>query len=246
MGSISEEMVKKLEDQAASFSWWWDSHNRPNQSQWLEATLSELNQKTKLMLNIIEEDGDSFAKRAEMLFKRKPKLINMLEDFYKSYRSLAEKSFSSLNSLKVQTIQKCEKEISTYLKAKSLKAQVETDQESIEEHMEKENIDQGVESDGNVCGKDKMLDEKISELIDENMQQRAELIRRNKEKSETIERLLSQVNRLTDENINLWSHLGSHKDATDHTITRQNKPQFSRSKSKGPSFLGRLTGCTGT
>ncbi|XP_009378820.1 protein NETWORKED 4B-like [Pyrus x bretschneideri] len=170
MGSISEEMVKKLEDQAASFSWWWDSHNRPNQSQWLEATLSELNQKTNLMLNIIEEDGDSFAKRSEMLFKRKPKLINMLEDFYKSYRSLAEKydqlrseliqashlrSFSSLNSLKVQTIQKCEKEISTYLKAKSLKAQVETDQESIEEHMEKENIDQGVESDGNVCGKDK-------------------------------------------------------------------------------------------
>ncbi|KAB2599200.1 hypothetical protein D8674_009471 [Pyrus ussuriensis x Pyrus communis] len=227
MGSISEEMVKKLEDQAASFSWWWDSHNRPNQSQWLEATLSGLM-------------GDSFAKRAEMLFKRKSKLINMLEDFYKSYRSLAEKydqlrseliqashlrSFSSLNSLKVQTIQKCEKEISTYLKAKSLKAQVETDQESIEEHMEKENIDQGVESDGN---------------------QRAELIRRNKEKSETIERLLSQVNRLTDENINLWSHLGSHKDATDHTITRQNKPQFSRSKSKGPSFLGRLTGCTGT
>ncbi|RXH79962.1 hypothetical protein DVH24_041109 [Malus domestica] len=86
-----------------------------------------------------------------------------------------------------------------------------------------------------------MLDEKSSELIDENMQQRAELIRRNKEKSETIERLL-----LTDENRILRSHLGSHKDANDHTITRQNKPQFSRSKSKGPSFLGRLTGCTGT
>nr|XP_008390186.2 LOW QUALITY PROTEIN: protein NETWORKED 4B [Malus domestica] len=155
MGSISEEMVKKQEDQAASFSWWWDSHNRPNQSQWLEATLSELNQKTKLMLNIIEEDGDSFAKRAEMLFKRKPKLIKMLEDFYKSYRSLAEKydqlrseliqvshlrSFSSLNSLKVQTIQKCEEEISTYLKAKSLKAQVETDRESFEEHIWKRRI----------------------------------------------------------------------------------------------------------
>ncbi|CAN6726839.1 unnamed protein product [Malus baccata var. baccata] len=92
--------------------------------------------------------------------------------------------------------------------------------------MEKENIEQGVESDGNVGGKDKMLDKKSSELIDENMQQRAELIRRNKEKSETIERLLSQESS------------GSHKDANDHTITRQNKPQFSRSKSKGPSFLG--------
>ncbi|TQD72422.1 hypothetical protein C1H46_042041 [Malus baccata] len=195
MGSISEEMVKKQEDQAASFSWWWDSHNRPNQSQWLEATLSELNQKTKLMLNIIEEDGDSFAKRAEMLFKRKPKA-------HKDVRGL------------LQVVPFAHGE--------------------------------GVESDGNVGGKDKMLDEKSSELIDENMQQQAELIRRNKKKSETIERLLSQVHRLTDENRILRSHLGSHKDGNDHTITRQNKPQFSRSKSKGPSFLGRLTGCTET
>ncbi|KAM1484553.1 hypothetical protein EV2_037300 [Malus domestica] len=38
-----------------------------------------------------------------------------------------------------------------------------------------------------------MLHEKISELIDENMQHQAELIRRNKENSETIEWLLSQL-----------------------------------------------------
>ncbi|KAM1237874.1 hypothetical protein ACFX2J_038623 [Malus domestica] len=59
--------------------------------------------------------------------------------------------------------------------------------------MEEENIDHGVECDGNVVEKDKMLHEKISELIDENMQHRAELIRRNKENSETIEWLLSQL-----------------------------------------------------
>lgn len=33
--------------------------------------------------------------------------------------------------------------------------------------MEKESIDNGVESDGDVVEKDKMLHEKISELIDE-------------------------------------------------------------------------------
>ncbi|KAM2028017.1 hypothetical protein ACFX1T_020227 [Malus domestica] len=123
--------------------------------------------------------------------------------------------------------------------------------------MEEENIDHGVECDGNVVEKDKMLHEKILELIDENMQHRAKLIRGNKENRETIERLLSQVHKLTDENkilrINLGIHkdttdhtIAIHKDPTDHTITRQNKPQFSRSKSMGPSFPGRLTRCIGT
>ncbi|RXI03314.1 hypothetical protein DVH24_003966 [Malus domestica] len=122
---------------------------------------------------------------------------------------------------------------------------------TFEEYMEKENIDHGVESDGNVVEKDKMLHEKISELIDEICSSE-----RNK-KCEIIERLLSHVHKLTDENKILRIHLGIHKDttdhtitihknATDHTITRQNKPQFSRSKSMGPSFLGRFTGCTGT
>ncbi|CAN6694904.1 unnamed protein product [Malus baccata var. baccata] len=107
---------------------------------------------------------------------------------------------------------------------------------TFEEYMEKESIDHGVEFDANMVEKDKM---------------------RNKEKCETIEPLLSHVHKLMNENKILRIHLGIHKDttdytitfhknATDHTITRQNKPQFSRSKSMGLSFLGRLTGCTGT
>ncbi|CAN6560621.1 unnamed protein product [Malus baccata var. baccata] len=38
---------------------------------------------------------------------------------------------------------------------------------TFEEYMEKESIDHGVESDGNMVEKDKMLHEKISELNDE-------------------------------------------------------------------------------
>ena len=40
---------------------------------------------------IVQDDGDSFAKRAEMYYQKRPELIQMVEDLHKSYRSLAEK-----------------------------------------------------------------------------------------------------------------------------------------------------------
>ena len=43
------------------------------------------------MLSIIEEDGDSFAKRAEMYYKGRPQLLKVLDDLHKSYRWLAER-----------------------------------------------------------------------------------------------------------------------------------------------------------
>eukprot|EP00249_Psilotum_nudum_P025292 c29627_g1_i1 orf=3-425(-) len=43
------------------------------------------------MLKIIEEDADSFAKRAEMYYKRRPELLNLVEAFYRAYRALAER-----------------------------------------------------------------------------------------------------------------------------------------------------------
>lgn len=52
---------------------------------------SELDEKTKSMLKLIEEDADSFAQRAEMYYKKRPELVNMVEDFYRAHRSLAER-----------------------------------------------------------------------------------------------------------------------------------------------------------
>lgn len=43
------------------------------------------------MLKMIEQDGDSFAKRAEMYYKRRPELINSVEEAYRAFRALAER-----------------------------------------------------------------------------------------------------------------------------------------------------------
>lgn len=45
----------------------------------------------KRMLKLIEEDADSFAKKAELYFKKRPELVSLVEEFYRIYRSLAER-----------------------------------------------------------------------------------------------------------------------------------------------------------
>lgn len=81
----------KKSDNLRSHSWWWDSHISPKSSKWLQDNLSEMDSKVNAMLKIIEEDADSFAKRAEMYYKRRPELVNLVEDFYRTYRALVER-----------------------------------------------------------------------------------------------------------------------------------------------------------
>ena len=42
------------------------------------------------MLKLIDQDADSFAQRAEMYYKKRPVLVDMLGDLYRTHRSLAE------------------------------------------------------------------------------------------------------------------------------------------------------------
>ncbi|KAH7677962.1 Protein Networked (NET) actin-binding (NAB) domain-containing protein [Dioscorea alata] len=74
-----------------AYSWWWASNIRSSQSKWLDSSLQEMDEKVKRMLKIIDEDADSFAKRAEMYYKKRPELMNFVEDTYKAYRALAER-----------------------------------------------------------------------------------------------------------------------------------------------------------
>ncbi|XP_073137170.1 kinase-interacting protein 1-like isoform X2 [Henckelia pumila] len=52
---------------------------------------ADMEEKVNSMLKLIEEDGDSFAKRAEMYYKRRPELISSVEEAYKAYRALADR-----------------------------------------------------------------------------------------------------------------------------------------------------------
>ncbi|KAI0520104.1 hypothetical protein KFK09_007572 [Dendrobium nobile] len=74
-----------------AYSWWWASHIRTNQSKWLENILREMDDRVKSMLKIIEEDADSFSKKAELYFKKRPELIKFVEETYRAYRALAER-----------------------------------------------------------------------------------------------------------------------------------------------------------
>ncbi|XP_010252033.1 PREDICTED: protein NETWORKED 4A-like [Nelumbo nucifera] len=89
MANIPRNM-KRMESRK-SHSWWWDSHISPKNSKWLAENLEEMDRSVKRMLRLIEEEGDSFAKKAEMYYEKRPQLISHVEDFYRMYRSLAER-----------------------------------------------------------------------------------------------------------------------------------------------------------
>ncbi|WOL06843.1 hypothetical protein Cni_G15577 [Canna indica] len=74
-----------------SHSWWWDSHISRKNSKWLAQNLEKIDKNIKDMLKLIEEEGESFAKKAEMYYEKRPELINYVEEFYRMYRALAER-----------------------------------------------------------------------------------------------------------------------------------------------------------
>ncbi|KAJ0541453.1 putative protein Networked (NET), actin-binding (NAB) [Helianthus annuus] len=73
------------------YSWLWDSHISPKNSKWLQENLTEMDTKVKSMIKLIEVDADSFARRAEMYYKKRPELMKLVEEFYRAYRALAER-----------------------------------------------------------------------------------------------------------------------------------------------------------
>lgn len=56
--------------------------------------------KVKAMIKLIEEDADSFARRAEMYYKKRPELMKLVEEFYRAYRALAERYDQATGALR--------------------------------------------------------------------------------------------------------------------------------------------------
>ncbi|KAK8942468.1 hypothetical protein KSP39_PZI009643 [Platanthera zijinensis] len=70
----------------------WNSHTAaPKNSKWLFDNLEVMDRLFKGMLKLIDEDGDSFAKKAEMYYHRRPELISHVNEFYRRYRALAQR-----------------------------------------------------------------------------------------------------------------------------------------------------------
>ncbi|KAG6418055.1 hypothetical protein SASPL_120253 [Salvia splendens] len=51
----------------------------------------DMDHHVKRMLKLIDEDADTFTKKVELYYQRRPELIALLEDLYRMYRSLAER-----------------------------------------------------------------------------------------------------------------------------------------------------------
>ena len=54
-------------------------------------TCADMEDRVKCILFLLGEEADSFAKRAEMYYKRRPEVISSVEEAYRAYRALAER-----------------------------------------------------------------------------------------------------------------------------------------------------------
>ncbi|GMJ13103.1 Networked 3A [Hibiscus trionum] len=220
--------------------------------------INDLDMKVNAILSIIvQDDGDSFAKRAEMYYQKRPQLIEMVEDLHKTYRSLAEKydqlrsqlhSASPVAVTRVHGLQSCvELEGNGSVQDRDLEAELDDGVSNVviknsemkpEDRRYEEEKKSGIGFERNTSNgyeaamleHEKLWNElrlKVSELVEDNLSHQAELIRRNDAKRETIRDLCSKMN-MVDDN-------GNHK-VTNKTRS-QSQSQVSRLKR---IFLGRF------
>lgn len=52
---------------------------------------AEMEEKVRAMIDILEADADSFAKKAEMYYQRRPELIKLVDETYKIYKALSDR-----------------------------------------------------------------------------------------------------------------------------------------------------------
>ncbi|KAG8073558.1 hypothetical protein GUJ93_ZPchr0006g44458 [Zizania palustris] len=85
---------------STQYSWWWVSHISPKNSKWLQENVTDMDVMVKAMIKLINEDADSFARRAEMYYKKRPELMKLVEEFYRAYRALAERYDQATGALR--------------------------------------------------------------------------------------------------------------------------------------------------
>ncbi|CAM8895735.1 unnamed protein product [Rhodiola kirilowii] len=86
-------------DAKKSSSGLWEGCNSPKGSKWLADNLEAVDENVKLMLKLIEEDGDTFAKKAEMYYQKRPQLISCVDELHGQYCLLAERYYRLFKEL---------------------------------------------------------------------------------------------------------------------------------------------------
>lgn len=179
------------------------------------------------MLKIIEEDADSFAQRAEMYYKKRPELITMVEEFYRSHRSLAERydqvksdsgsrllttwasplSFTKYRADKLMIMSFTERSYDSYSETyepeESGESEVD-DPEQEEESKFNEVVEEEEEVSSEVDNYQVMkLKEELDKLKEENKLQQEQLMQKDEEKKEAIRQLSFAVDMLKEDNVKL-------------------------------------------
>ncbi|GMI76060.1 Networked 3A [Hibiscus trionum] len=218
-------MCKNME---ASRRWWWfrRHHNGSDRSPWLQSTLSELDNKTKAILELMEEDGDSFSQRAEMYCKNRPELINLVGDLYRSHRSLAERCdrvksghrsrdlvttlgspFSSIKYISDETYDSCcsdtlDSEDYAESEVDDPEHKHDTDILTEDGTLLDQEVTEDVPSEAGVDEAMKLREE-VERLKEEKENLKAELLKKDGEKREVIRQLGFAIGVLKDENVEL-------------------------------------------
>lgn len=205
------------------------------------------------MLKIIEEDADSFAQRAEMYYRKRPELVSMVEEFYRSHRSLAERydqvksdSGSRLltpywapsvslakyrgDKLMCSTERSYDSYSETYEAEESGESEVD-DPEPDEESKFSDEVDNEALSE---AGSEEVLKlrEEIAKLKEENKLQEEYLLQKDEEKREAIRQLSFTVDMLKEDNMKLRKLVSAKE-----TPKKQSPIEFIKSKE---GFWGKI------
>ncbi|KAI3805950.1 hypothetical protein L1987_21838 [Smallanthus sonchifolius] len=199
-----------VESKKLSAYWWWfDNQNNTitRNSPWLQSTLAELDEKTESMLNLIEQEADSFAKRAEMYYKKRPELIKLIEDSYRTHRALAlhydlATKFESDSSTRLLTrhqtshpITDVDKSYDSYSDSIDLYHDQDFNESETDDHQTRDEESSSEEL--------MHLREEIDRLKEENKIQKKMLVEKDEEKREAIRQLSLCVDSIKQENLNL-------------------------------------------
>ncbi|KAE8685205.1 Sodium/hydrogen exchanger isoform 1 [Hibiscus syriacus] len=198
--------------------------------------MTELDNKKMAMLKLMEGDGDSFAQRAEMYYKNRPELINLVEDLYRSHRSLAERydrvkcgyrsrliitlgsQFSSMKYISNNTYDRCSDILDYEDYAESDVDDPDPKHEHNKDILTKgdaetedgtlldREITGAVPSEAGVDEATKLREE-VERLKEENENLKAESLKKDEEKREVIRQLSFAIKVLKDENVELKKRL---------------------------------------